>query len=62
MKIEASSAFFLIFLTLFVLKLCSVIAISWWIVTLPLWFPACIGLFIIFFVLVIAGIAIWRKS
>ena len=37
MKIETGSGFFLIFLVLFVLKLCSVITISWWIVTLPLW-------------------------
>lgn len=60
-QFESGGLFFIIFLVLLVLKLCSVITISWWIVTLPLWGPFCIALAIGIFMLAIAVIKIWGK-
>lgn len=40
-----------------VLKLCGVIAWSWWWVFAPLWIPLCVGLAIVAVVLCLAGLA-----
>lgn len=42
MKIEVSGLRVILFVVLLVLKLTSVIAWSWWLVTLPLWWPVAI--------------------
>ena len=46
----------LLFLTLFVLKLCNVINWSWWIITMPLWLP--FALFLVTVVLFLIGLAV----
>jgi len=47
-----------LFLIFLVLKLCGVIAWSWWWVTCPLWIGAAIGIVIMLFALLIGGGAV----
>jgi len=60
-QFESGGLFFLIFLVLLVLKLCSVISISWWIATLPLWGSAALALFVILCAFVVFVYSEWRK-
>ena len=46
---------FLLFLVFLVLKLCGVIAWSWWLVTLPLWFGLAALAVAVLFALVLGG-------
>lgn len=52
MKIEIGGLF-IIFLVFLILKLCSVIAWSWWIIFMPLWLPVFIAIIFIVIVLII---------
>lgn len=56
-KVQGVSGMFLLFLVFLVLKLTNVINWSWWIVTLPLWGGAALGIGLFLLVLIIAGIA-----
>ena len=48
-KIDLGGSCFILFIVFLVLKLCGVIAWSWWWVTAPLWIPLslCVGVFLI---------------
>jgi len=47
----------LVFIVFLILKLCGVIAWSWWWVTAPLWIPLALGLIFLVIVGIIVGIA-----
>lgn len=56
-KVQGVSGAFLLFLVFLVLKLTNVVSWSWWIVTLPLWGGAVLGIGLFLLVFIIAGIA-----
>ena len=49
---------FMIFVVFLVLKLTKTITWSWWLVTLPIWGGAALGILFILFAIIVAAIAI----
>jgi hypothetical protein len=56
------SPLFVLFIVFLILKLTQVIAWSWWWVTAPLWIPFALWLGIVFFVMIISGLAYFLKE
>jgi hypothetical protein len=58
--------FYLFWMVLIVVKACSFITVSWWVILVPIWMPFAFGSFILFFIFIVFlgffGYIIWKPE